>query len=89
MGRIPFSARDVYPRLRRRGLEHCHHLLDRARLPHQELDMMETSIGAVARVRAFVRDTEPEFPTPAPAMPPPGWPSAGAIEFRDVRATYR
>ncbi|KAH1934205.1 hypothetical protein KXV48_005163 [Aspergillus fumigatus] len=51
--------------------------------------MMETSIGAVARVRAFVRDTEPEFPTPAPAMPPPGWPSAGAIEFRDVRATYR
>lgn len=51
--------------------------------------MMETSIGAVARVRAFVRDTEPECPTPAPAMPPPGWPSAGAIEFRDVRATYR
>lgn len=51
--------------------------------------LMETTIGAVARVQAFVRDTEPECPTLSPAIPPPGWPSAGAIEFRDVTASYR
>ncbi|RLM01880.1 hypothetical protein CFD26_103018 [Aspergillus turcosus] len=51
--------------------------------------LMETTIGAVARVQAFVRDTEPECPTLAPVIPPPGWPSAGTIEFRDVTARYR
>ncbi|GAQ06388.1 hypothetical protein ALT_3709 [Aspergillus lentulus] len=48
---------------------------------------METSIGAVARVQAFVRDTEHEYPASAPTIPPPDWPSAAAVEFCDVRAS--
>ena len=49
--------------------------------------LMETSIGAVARVQAFVRDTEHEYPASAPTIPPPDWPSAAAVEFCDVRAS--
>ncbi|GFF28276.1 hypothetical protein IFM58399_01930 [Aspergillus lentulus] len=62
------------------------------------LDMMVTVLVVIliavfvswpglARVQAFVRDTESECPALAPAIPAPGWPSAGAVEFCDVRAS--
>lgn len=48
--------------------------------------MMETSIGAVARIQQFVNDTPVE--RSGDALPPPIWPSRGAIQFQDVVASY-
>jgi ATP-binding cassette subfamily C (CFTR/MRP) protein 1 len=48
--------------------------------------MMETSIGAVARIQQFVHMT-PVEPSGV-ALPPPDWPSRGAIIFRDIVASY-
>ncbi|KAL4738159.1 P-loop containing nucleoside triphosphate hydrolase protein [Aspergillus similis] len=50
--------------------------------------LMETSIGAVARVQKFVSGTELEYPVLTSAVLPQGWPSRGAIEFREVTASY-
>ncbi|KAK0656433.1 ABC transporter [Cercophora newfieldiana] len=47
---------------------------------------LETSIGAVARVRQFVDDT-PSEPL-ALAAPPASWPSSGAINFHKISASY-
>ncbi|KAK4452861.1 P-loop containing nucleoside triphosphate hydrolase protein [Podospora aff. communis PSN243] len=47
---------------------------------------LETSIGAVARVRQFVQNT-PSEPL-ALASPPSGWPADGAIHFKDISASY-
>ncbi|POR36613.1 Uncharacterized protein TPAR_03195 [Tolypocladium paradoxum] len=47
---------------------------------------METSIGAVARVQQYVRDTPSE--SPGIASIPPEWPSRGAIHFQNVEASY-
>jgi ABC-type bacteriocin/lantibiotic exporter with double-glycine peptidase domain len=47
-------AGDVYPRFRGSGPEHRHHLLDRPRLPHQELDLdgdLHRGSGARASLR--------------------------------------
>ena len=48
--------------------------------------MMETSIGAVARIQEFVHDT-PVEPSGVES-PPTNWPSRGAILFEDVVANY-
>ncbi|KAH8668572.1 ABC transporter [Xylariales sp. PMI_506] len=48
--------------------------------------MMETSIGAVARIQQFVQET-PVEPSGA-ALPPSNWPSRGAIQFQDITASY-
>ena len=50
---------------------------------------METSLGACARLRDFIRDTpEEDYSEDLPA-PPKDWPSIGAIEMDSVTATYQ
>ncbi|GFF54141.1 metal resistance protein YCF1 [Aspergillus udagawae] len=53
---------------------------------------LEISIGAVARIRSFAKDTtsEEEGHLQDDALPsvPPSWPEKGHIEFRNVTATY-
>lgn len=51
----------------------------------QSWTKLETSIGAVARVRQFVQDTPSE---PSGLSVPAEWPAHGAINFHDVSASY-
>ncbi|OAA74978.1 ABC transporter, transmembrane domain, type 1 [Akanthomyces lecanii RCEF 1005] len=53
---------------------------------------LETSIGAVGRIKEFKDNTVPEeeeLGILQPESPPPNWPSAGNIEFRNVIASYK
>lgn len=50
--------------------------------------MLETHIGSVARIRSFTETTMPEDQPGEDRMPPPDWPSAGAIELENLCATY-
>lgn len=51
---------------------------------------LELALGAVARVRNFCRDTPTEEAKDVEQVHeiPDNWPAAGAIEFRDVSASY-
>ena len=51
--------------------------------------ILETSIGAVSRVRSFEEETESEHSHSGNDTPPPEWPSAGGIEFRGITASYK
>lgn len=46
------------------------------------------SIGAVARIRRFNKDVEPEEKMPLP-QPYPSWPGRGEIELQHVTAAYK
>ncbi|ROW08715.1 hypothetical protein VPNG_06410 [Cytospora leucostoma] len=52
---------------------------------------LETSLGAISRLRDFVRDTPQEEDADAKYLPavPQGWPAAGEIEFSHLDATYK
>ncbi|KAK4224267.1 canalicular multispecific organic anion transporter 1 [Podospora fimiseda] len=50
--------------------------------------MLETSIGAVARLKTFSETVESENKPNETLIPPPEWPSHGAIEITDVSASY-
>lgn len=50
--------------------------------------MTETSMGAIARVRDFVNDTESEAKPTEKLERPAEWPSSGSIEIRDFAASY-
>lgn len=50
---------------------------------------LETSLGAISRLRSFERETVSEHLTGECVGPPENWPSQGAIEFRDVGVSYR
>ncbi|KAL4786969.1 P-loop containing nucleoside triphosphate hydrolase protein [Aspergillus varians] len=51
--------------------------------------MMETSIGAIARVKSYVATTAPEEgDTASQPRLPQGWPSEGSIQFSDVTAAH-
>lgn len=50
---------------------------------------IETSLGAVARLRTFVRTTPTEEDQADAQMPPPEWPQKGQVEFKDVVVKYR
>lgn len=50
---------------------------------------LETHIGAIARIKIFQEDSVPEDMPSENNMPPPAWPSKGAIEFSQVSAAYR
>ena len=52
----------------------------------QAWTMLETSIGAVARVQQFVQETPKE--STGIAKPPPHWPSRGTIRFQNIEARY-
>ncbi|THV54559.1 hypothetical protein BGAL_0024g00240 [Botrytis galanthina] len=49
---------------------------------------LETSIGAVARVKSFEANTLSENGPLEVNLPPPEWPVKAKVEFRDVTATY-
>ena len=49
---------------------------------------LETHIGAVARIKTFTEETEPEDLPTEKRHPPETWPSNGEIEFRNVFASY-
>jgi ATP-binding cassette subfamily C (CFTR/MRP) protein 1 len=48
---------------------------------------LETSIGAVARVQQFVRET-PAEPSGTEELPSKPWPEHGALEFHGITAAY-
>jgi ATP-binding cassette subfamily C (CFTR/MRP) protein 1 len=50
--------------------------------------LTETSMGAIARVRDFVTNTENESKSMESIEPPLKWPSSGAIEIRNFAASY-
>lgn len=49
---------------------------------------IETSLGAVARLRQFVETTPTEEDQPNVKRQPPDWPQEGHIEFTNVSARY-
>lgn len=50
--------------------------------------LMESSIGAVARVKRFVAETESESNSHSGIQVPENWPSRGMVEFESLTATY-
>ncbi|XWW94251.1 hypothetical protein V2A60_002194 [Cordyceps javanica] len=53
---------------------------------------LETSIGAVGRIKEFKDNTVPEeeeLGILQPESPPPNWPNAGNIDFRNIVASYK
>ncbi|KJZ74889.1 hypothetical protein HIM_05798 [Hirsutella minnesotensis 3608] len=51
---------------------------------------MESSIGAVARIKQFVAETDSENGSSDPRFhPSPGWPQQGSITFTDLAARHR
>lgn len=55
----------------------------------QNWTKMESSVGAVARVMRFVRETESEDPGDRLGSTPLEWPSDGAVEFVNIVASYQ
>ncbi|RAK71485.1 P-loop containing nucleoside triphosphate hydrolase protein [Aspergillus fijiensis CBS 313.89] len=51
--------------------------------------VLETSIGAVSRVRHFQRTVESEHLDCESFVPPAAWPEHGAIEINDLVASYK
>lgn len=49
---------------------------------------LETSLGAVARLKNFLRDTPVEKDDETASEQPASWPSKGEIEFKNVSASY-
>ncbi|MCJ1392591.1 hypothetical protein MMC18_005461 [Xylographa bjoerkii] len=50
--------------------------------------VLETSLGAVSRIRSFTSTTESENLPSEDTIPPNDWPSTGKIEFRGLTASY-
>jgi ATP-binding cassette subfamily C (CFTR/MRP) protein 1 len=49
---------------------------------------LETSLGAVSRIKSFIEDTIPEDLPEEINEAPPTWPFGGAIELNDLTAAY-
>lgn len=49
---------------------------------------LETALGAISRIRAFVRDTKTEHLEDEVDTLPDDWPSAGGLEVRNLLASY-
>ncbi|KAG5930350.1 hypothetical protein E4U42_001865 [Claviceps africana] len=49
---------------------------------------LETALGAISRVKAFVEDTKTEPPRPDAESLPDNWPFAGSIVLTNVSASY-
>ncbi|KAH8736482.1 P-loop containing nucleoside triphosphate hydrolase protein [Ilyonectria robusta] len=52
------------------------------------LTQLETSLGAIARLRSFNATVQPEAREREDIIPPERWPQQGQIELKDVSATY-
>ena len=49
---------------------------------------VETSIGAIARLKTFNETVKPEDRDEEDMIPPEQWPQSGVIELKGVSATY-
>ena len=50
---------------------------------------LETSLGAISRLRAFEQEVQPEDKASMMQPPPPAWPARGAVEFTHLSACYK
>lgn len=50
--------------------------------------LLETSIGAVARIRDFEQNAKSENLEGETSIPPDNWPAQGGVEFREIVAHY-
>ncbi|KAH7019065.1 P-loop containing nucleoside triphosphate hydrolase protein [Ilyonectria destructans] len=50
--------------------------------------MLETSLGAVSRLRTFSETVKPEYQPGEDIEPPQEWPQGGRIDINDVSASY-
>jgi ATP-binding cassette, subfamily C (CFTR/MRP), member 1 len=50
---------------------------------------LETSLGAISRLRAFEQVVQPEDKADKTQPPPPAWPARGAVEFANLSACYK
>ena len=50
---------------------------------------LETSLGAIARLRSFLKDTPKEDEPSRDGLTSENWPSTGLIELKSVSAAYR
>ena len=51
--------------------------------------LLETSLGAIARLRDFERDTKVEAKEGEDFEPPENWPSRGLIQIENLTAAYK
>lgn len=51
--------------------------------------MLETSLGAITRLRDFELTTEVEAKEGEDHTPPDTWPSQGLIEIENISASYK
>lgn len=49
---------------------------------------LETSLGAISRLRSFEKDTPQETDPEHPVKPSQDWPNRGAIDFKDITVSY-
>ena len=54
----------------------------------QHWTSLETSIGAVARLKQLEADVQPESLPSEVSKPPKGWPAGGAVIFNKISASY-
>ena len=50
---------------------------------------LETSLGAIARLKNLEQTVKPEYQEGEDTTPPDTWPEHGAIELKDISASYR
>lgn len=55
----------------------------------QHYTTLETTLGAIARIKDFSENTPVEQLTGEDDCPDPAWPSHGALQFEEVSASYR
>lgn len=54
----------------------------------QSYTLLETSLGAVNRLKAFSEKVKPESQTGADIIPAMSWPHNGDVTIRDISASY-
>lgn len=55
----------------------------------ESLTALETSLGAISRLKTLEETTPVEDNTAECLEPPENWPSRGSIEFRNISASYQ
>ena len=50
---------------------------------------LETSLGAIARLKGFLAETKPERQEGEDDVPAPDWPQRGSIQLQGVTAKYK
>ncbi|VUC26951.1 unnamed protein product [Clonostachys rosea] len=54
----------------------------------EQWTQLETSLGAIARLKSFAQDTPDENKPNETGVPPAEWPSSGKIEVENIAASY-